>query len=611
MSHDIDQEPHAVSAGLANKPEEAPCSMDRVSTSKPLDHRTFNNLRVEAFKQPLMPVLPGGPVLPDPAFAHFRHKRADRPSDRFDQQASFNKYLEGEWAYVGPKYPHFGHIMAEMVHRIVPSKMFFPDIDKYLLVTTIDDDILGYEGLSLPYHEVLEFCEIDRGSVLVLNENTVVENLSICEQGSSLEGHPTPWYLDVLRDFSTRRLDQVHGSRSHPAKVYVSKSKIPHGGKILGERYIEELLIKEGFFVFYPEEAPFSSQMDVYRKAKELVFSEGSAFHGTELLGKNMLDRTFLLVRRKEASESFASILQPRSRQFEMFMDTFFLGTIFVNRETRVPHTEFAVSLLDIDRFVTFFRDHQLARLDDMDVRQYFDSAESDLRAYFSYQFLLGMLDTDAWRVGEVRLAFEKLRQRFLDGRVQVAPGPATQVAACDDADTIEKEALAAHNGKKWLEAAARWEVYRERFPNSENGFALGAVALIELGRFYEADALLRLAMEKFPDFSDVHSDYALVAHHRRDWAETVVRWEAFRTKFPQISIGYSLGATALVELGRHADADWLIRLGLQSIPDDVELLGKRRWLAELRTNRTGPRRDETNVKYRKKRIAFKRTKKL
>lgn len=101
--------------------------------SKPLDHRTFNNVRVEAFKQPLVPVFPGGPVLLDPAFAQFRHKRGDRACDRFDPQASFDKYLEGEWAYFGPKYPHhFGHVMAEFVHRILPSKTLFPDVHKYL-----------------------------------------------------------------------------------------------------------------------------------------------------------------------------------------------------------------------------------------------------------------------------------------------------------------------------------------------------------------------------------------------------------------------------------------------------------------------------------------------
>jgi hypothetical protein len=567
-------------------------SMGTVLTSKPLDYRTFHNLRVEAFKHPLVPLFPGGPVLLDPALEQFRHKRGDRVCDHFDPQASFEKYVEGEWAYFGPKYHHFGHVMAETIHRIIPSKILLPDIDKYLVVTTNDDGITdGATSLSGTYREVLEFCEIDPGSILVLSENAVVENLSICEQGSTLEGYPMPWYLGVLRDFSTRRLDQIHGSRSHPAKVYVSKSKIPHGGTILGESYIELLLSDEGFFVFHPEESSLSSQMDVYRKAHELVFSEGSAFHGTELLGEKMLDRTFLLVRRREARESLARVLRPRSQQFEMFLDTFFLGTIVVNPETRFVHTEFAVSLLDIDRFVTFFRDRQLARLNHIDIRQYFEAAERDLKAYFSHHMNAEIGWVDPWRVSEVRLEFEKLRQRFLAGRVQVAPDLATQVAVSEDADKIEEQAWDAHKSGKWLEAAQRWEVYRERFPNSAEGFALGSVALIELGRFYEADALLRVAMEKFPGHSEVHADYALVAHHRRDWREAVARWQAYRVKFPEMMSGYSLGATAMVELGLYADADRLIRLGLEIIPEDEELLEKHAWIAQLRENRPGAQR--------------------
>jgi tetratricopeptide (TPR) repeat protein len=573
-------------ADLPNETRAPMCSRGNRSTSDPLDHRTFDHLRVEAFRPPLFPNFPGGPVLLDPAFAHFRHKRADRPSDTFDPQASFDKYLEGDWAYFGIKYPHhFGHIMAEMVHRIIPSKIFFPDVNQYLLVTTIDDDdILGHESLGKTYHEILDFCEIDPNSIRIINSNTVVEHLSICEQGANLEGHPMPWYLEALRDFSTRRLNQIHARRSRHGKVYVSKSKIPHGGKILGERYIEELLTKEGFFIFYPEEAPFSVQMDVYRKAEELVFSEGSAFHGTEFLGRKMLHRTSLVVRRRDASDVFARVLQPRSKQFEMFLETFLLGTIFVGRETRFPHSEFAVSLLDLDRFVTFFRDHQLARLDGLDVRRYFDAAETDLKAYFSYQ-MPPEVEADPWRIGEVRLEFEKLRQRFLAGRVRVGADLATQMASWEDATKIEELAWAAHYCQKWLEAAERWEVYRERFPDLETGFALGAIALIELGRFYEADALLRVAMEKFPDSPDVHSSYALAAHRRRDWRESLARCEAFRGKFPQANIGYSLGATALCELGQYADADNLLRPALKEKPNEEELLEKYAWVAQLSDN--------------------------
>jgi hypothetical protein len=54
---------------------------------------------------------------------------------------------------------------------------------------------------------VLEFCQIDPSQLVILNENTIVEQLCLCEQGSHFGGHPEAWYLELLREFSTRRLE--------------------------------------------------------------------------------------------------------------------------------------------------------------------------------------------------------------------------------------------------------------------------------------------------------------------------------------------------------------------------------------------------------------------
>lgn len=551
------------------------------STSDAPDHRVFENIRVEAYKHPYGVSFLGGPILRNPEFAHFRHKRGDLACDIFDEGASFHKYIEGQWAYIGPKYPHFGHIMAEMIHRVLPSKLLFPEVKKYLVVTTFDDDSgPGFDTLCTTYREALEFLDIDPESVLVINENSVVERLSICEQASNLGGAQTPWYMNALRDYSAPRLDQLHGSESLHSKVYVSKAKMPHGGRILGSRYVEELLAEEGFLIFYPEEAPLSVQMDTYRKASVLLFEEGSACHGTELLGKEMLDRTFLIVRRMEGRDGFAKILTPRSREFDSFLDTFFLGTIIVNKVKKFPQFEYGVSLFDLDRFVTFLRDRGLAQLKEIDVRRYYEAAEKDLRDYFTFHMQNEIEEVDLWRVGEVRLEFEKLRQRFLGGGVPSHVNIAVPKAIESDAESTWKKAWAAHAGGEWLEAAQLWEIYRERFPDSIEGFTHGSYALIELGRFYEADALLEPAIERFP-FAEIYSNYALVAHHRHDWRNAVSRWELFRERFPEYRIGFSLQSIALCELGQYADADSLLRQGMDFHPDDEELLENYAWVAQ------------------------------
>jgi tetratricopeptide (TPR) repeat protein len=214
-----------------------------------------------------------------------------------------------------------------------------------------------------------------------------------------------------------------------------------------------------------------------------------------------------------------------------------------------------------------------------MDVREYFETAEEDLKGYFSHRF--GIADVNAWSIGEVRLEFEKRRQRCLAGGQGIAPELVARATTPDEINQIEEQAWIAYKSGQWLEAVQRWEIYREHFPYSGQGFSLASIALIELGRFSEADALLLRALEKFPDFAEAQADYAFVAHRQRDWREAVARWEAFRAKFPAVMMGYSLGATALCELGRYADADHVIRLGLDRLPDDEELLEKYAWAAQ------------------------------
>lgn len=548
----------------------------------PPGHQTFQNLPVEAFQHPLLDVH-GGPVLTDPRYDRYRHLRSGRPSDSFTETAEFNARLSGSWIYLGPKYHHFGHIMSEMVHRIVPSVLAFPAPSRYLLVTTFDDpDTNGFADLCRTFRQVLEFCEIPPQDVHIINENSVVEQLSICEQGSHLGGRASSWYLDTLEDFSTRRLNELHGRRPSWAKVYVSKSRIPHGGTILGESYIEELLRAEGFFILHPQEQPLSVQMDVYRKARVLVFSEGSACHGTELLGRSAMEETHVLLRRPEMRPAMIDILGERSRRLEIFQDTFLLGTIAVHPQTRQPHSEFAVSLLDIDRFVAYFRERGIARLGTLDVARYLEAAERDLKAYFDYHMHSDIAAVDAWRAGEVRLDFERQRRRFTADRIAVSLQPVAAEAGVAD---IEAQAWTAHTSRKWAAAARSWECFRERLPDSPTGFTLGSIALIELGRFYEADALLQQAMTKFPDHHEVHGNYGLVAHHRRDWREAVGRWEAYRGRFPDEVIGYVLGAVALCELERYAQADELVVQGLQHHPGQEELLEKYAWIAHLRAD--------------------------
>ena len=82
-----------------------------------------------------------------------------------------------------------------------------------------------------------------------------------------------------------------------PRKLYVSRSALRPQGMVLGSRF-EQQLEHAGFTIFLILGMALLTAVDHYRKAEIVVFPEGSACHGTELLGAGMMGRTFLLPRR-------------------------------------------------------------------------------------------------------------------------------------------------------------------------------------------------------------------------------------------------------------------------------------------------------------------------
>lgn len=90
----------------------------------------------------------------------------------------------------------------------------------------------------------------------------------------------------------------------------------------------------------------------------------------------------------------------------------------------------------------------------------------------------------------------------------------------------------------EWTEAAGRWEAIRDRFPHQPIGYYEGGLALREAGRLDEADAVLVVGIQKFPDNVEVLRHYALNAHRRRLWAQALTRWQDVLARFPDDAIG-------------------------------------------------------------------------
>lgn len=125
---------------------------------------------------------------------------------------------------------------------------------------------------------------------------------------------------------------------------------------------------------------------------------------------------------------------------------------------------------------------------------------------------------------------------------------------------------------RDWPQALARWTLARKSFPDRPPGYIGAAVALRELGRLDEAEAVIGEAVARFPDDPGPRVGWAALAHGRGDWAAAAERWDSVRARFPQEVIGYSLGAAALRGLGRDRDAETVLGAGTAQCPGDAAL---------------------------------------
>jgi hypothetical protein len=367
-------------------------------TGHELAHRSFADIVVQAFPPPLLgPAgrgFRGGPVLGDSEVELLlRHRRGHRAIDSFPTGAEPAGMLAGSYVYGGPYCDHFGHAMAEMIHRVLPARALF-DCRRLLFVgPTAGWPPSGFEALPIAMQAPLRFLGVDPADVTVIHDTRVVERLHIAQQGSELGGGPRASYLRMLADFTPKRLAALQGNEPGAGKrLYVSRSRVIHGGLLLGEAYLERQLQREGWLVLHPQELPLLAQMQAYHRAETLLFAEGSACHGTELFGIDGLAQCVLLPRRAASLHVFENILRPRSQRFDVLPTALLLGGVLADPATGSSMDNLGVSLLDLDQLLPAMRDLGLATLAEWDLRAYRAIVKADLAAHIAHHRRQGSL---------------------------------------------------------------------------------------------------------------------------------------------------------------------------------------------------------------------------
>ena len=245
------------------------------------------------------------------------HKRADSEDgclDRLEVHAPEGDrdgfpVVSGPALYAGPFFPHFGHMLAECIHRLWAAKVF----------PALHDAQIVFQGMETGARPgwvdpVLRLCGIDPARVTIVREPTRFETLYVPEQGRVLGGDILiPDYLSL---FPLAPIEPAPSGASR--RLYFSRSRHIHSGSYLGESLIEERLADAGFDILHPEEMALDAVVSRCAAAEMIVFAEGSAIHNLELCGP--VDARILLIGRRGGTDlRFGRLLRPLCKELRIF----------------------------------------------------------------------------------------------------------------------------------------------------------------------------------------------------------------------------------------------------------------------------------------------------
>ena len=125
---------------------------------------------------------------------------------------------------------------------------------------------------------------------------------------------------------------------------------------------------------------------------------------------------------------------------------------------------------------------------------------------------------------------------------------------------------------KRWEEALRRWQLIRDGFRFA--GAYIGcAEALCHLGRYEEADQLLKQGRLSFGMEAGLHYEFARVAERKGDTAEAVQRWTTVLTRFPLDMSVYIAVSEAFERLDQSTEAEATLRTAVDRFPGELRPL--------------------------------------
>lgn len=186
-----------------------------------------------------------------------------------------------EAVFIGAYDNHFGHFAAESAPRLLQSLSEKGGLP-FLFTATQPVD----RGAVAPaFAAITDWFGLAPKQMRFVHQPHRVATLWVAGQGEDVNGPVvSEGYLDLLDSHAAAR----GLSEGQPQGViYVGRHLLPARlGGHAGEAYLADCLSRLGVTVLAPETLPLRDQLAAYAGAERLIFAEGSAVHGRQLIGR-------------------------------------------------------------------------------------------------------------------------------------------------------------------------------------------------------------------------------------------------------------------------------------------------------------------------------------
>ena len=205
--------------------------------------------------------------------------RGGPPITEFAPSRVRHRLPDGDYLWLGPFHPHFGHFLLSMLARAWAVRGHLGPAARIVYVGGPDP-----EGLfKIEFvRECLTALGIAQEQVLQVNgpawfPRITVPAMSFVENHSIFSTH-----MDTLRQIAGPA--DRHGTNLIDAPVYISKEKVASGVRsIINEPELTSALLKRGVEVACPETLPFQQQLEFWRNRQTVIGFASSALHMSAL----------------------------------------------------------------------------------------------------------------------------------------------------------------------------------------------------------------------------------------------------------------------------------------------------------------------------------------